>query len=91
LANHLSWLVVVGMVLMLIGVVLWGVALVLTVPGWFVVLVPRLPLPCGMFLAVMVALWASIFRVQPPASQPSPHDASPSGIDSSGEPRGNRG
>jgi hypothetical protein len=91
LANHLSRLVVGGMVLMFIGVVLWGVALALVVPGWFAALVPRLPFALGMLLAVVVALWASIFRVQPPTSQPSPHDVSPSEVESSGEPRGYRG
>jgi hypothetical protein len=89
-ANHLSRLVVVGMVLMLIGVVLWGFALALAVPGGFAMLVPRLPLPCGMLLAVVVAMWVSIFRVQPLASQPRPHDVSYSEVDSSGEPRGYR-
>ncbi len=91
LANHLSRMVVVGMVLMFIGVVLWGFALVLAVPGGVAMLVPRLPLAFGMLLAVVVALWASIFRVQPPASQPHPRDASPAEGDSSGEPRGYRG
>ncbi|BCL79241.1 hypothetical protein ccbrp13_17060 [Ktedonobacteria bacterium brp13] len=90
-ANHLSWLVVGGMVLMLIGVVCWGLALVLMAPGWFAVLIPWLPFPFGMLLAVMAALWASFWRVQPPASQPWPHDASPSEVASSGEPRGDRG
>lgn len=85
LAKHLSRVVVVGMVLMFIGVVLWGFALVLAMPGGVAMLVPRLP------LAVVVALWASIFRVQPPASQPHPRDASPAEGDSSGEPRGYRG
>jgi hypothetical protein len=94
LANHLSRLVVVGMVLMLIGTVLWGFVLALAVPGGVAMLIPRLPLPCGMFLAVMVALWASFWRVQPPVSQPRPHDASPAAGDSgdsSGEPQGYRG
>ena len=90
-ANHLSRLVAVGMVLMFVGVVLWGVALALAVPGGVAMLVPRLPLAFGMLLAVMVALWASIFQVQPPASQPRPHDISPAEGDSSGEPRGYRG
>ena len=90
-ANHLSRLVAVGMVLMFVGVVLWGVALALAVPGGVAMLVPRLPLAFGMLLAVVVALWASIFRVQPPASQPRPHDISPSEVASSGEPRGYRG
>jgi hypothetical protein len=90
-ANHLSRLVVLGMVLMLIGVVLWGVALALAVPGGVAMLVYRLPLAFGMLLAVMVALWASIFQVQPPASQPRPHDVSPSELDASGEPWGDRG
>jgi len=90
-ANQLSRLVVLGMVLMLIGVVLWGVALALAVPGGVAMLVYRLPLAFGMLLAVMVALWASIFQVQPPASQPRPHDVSPSELDSSGEPWGDRG
>ena len=89
LANHLSWLVVGGMVLMLIGVVLWGFALALVVPGWVAVLVLRLPFALGMLLAVLVALWASFWQVRPPASQPL--DASPSEVDSSGEPRGYRG
>ena len=89
LANHLSWLVVGGMVLMLIGVVLWGFALALVVPGWVAVLVPRLPFALGMLLAVLVALWASFWQVRPPASQPL--DASPSEVDSLGEPRGYRG
>lgn len=91
LANHLSRVVVVGMVVMFIGVVLWGFALVLAMPGGVAMLVPRLPLAFGMLLAVVVALWASIFRVQPPASQPHPRDASPAEGDSSGEPRGYRG
>jgi len=81
----------VGMVLMFVGVVLWGVALALAVPGGVAMLVPRLPLAFGMLLAVMVALWASIFQVQPPASQPRPHDISPSEVASSGEPRGYSG
>jgi hypothetical protein len=50
LANHLSRVVVVGMVLMFIGVVLWGFALVLAVPGGVAMLVPRLPLAFGMLL-----------------------------------------
>jgi len=90
-ANHLSRLMAVGMVLMFVGVVLWGVALALAVPGGVAMLVPRLPLAFGMLLAVMVALWASIFQVQPPASQPRPHDISPSEVASSGEPRGYSG
>jgi energy-coupling factor transporter ATP-binding protein EcfA2 len=90
-ANHLSWLVVGGMVLMLIGVVCWGLALALVTSGWFAGLIPWLPFPFGMLLAMMVALWASFWRVQPPASQPWPHDASPSEVASSGEPRGDRG
>jgi hypothetical protein len=89
-ANHLSRLVVVGMVLMFIGGVLWGFALALAVPGGVAMLVPRLPLAFGMLLAVMVALWASFWQVQPPTSQPSPHDVSPFEVDSSGEPRGYR-
>ena len=36
----------------------------------------------GMLLAVIVALWASFSHVQTPASQPRPHDASPSESDS---------
>jgi hypothetical protein len=90
LANHLSQLVVVGMVLMLIGVVLWGFALTLAVPGGVAMLVPRLPLAFGMLLAVMVALWASFWQVQPPASQLRPHDISPSEVDPPWEPRGYR-
>lgn len=90
-ANHLSRLVVGGMVLMFIGVVVWGFALALAVPGGVAMLVYRLPLAFGMLLAVMVALWASFWQVQPPASQPRPHDASPSELDSSGEPWGYRG
>lgn len=97
--THLSRLVVVGMVLMLVGVVLWGVALALVAPGWFAVLLPSLTFPwhswllfaLGMLLAVMVALWASFRHMHPPASQPRPHDALPSEVDSSGEPRGYRG
>jgi hypothetical protein len=91
LANHLRWPVVLGMVLMLAGVGLWGVALALVTPGWVAVNSPWLPLACGMFLAVIVALWASIFRMQPPASQPRPHDASPSEAASFEELRGDRG
>jgi drug/metabolite transporter (DMT)-like permease len=91
LANHLSRLVVLGMVLMLAGVVLWGIALVLVVSGWPAALALWLLRASGIFLAVMVALWASIFRVQPPASQPRPHDASPAEGDSSGERWGYRG
>lgn len=91
LANHLSRLVAAGMVLILAGVVLWGIALVLVVPGWPAALAPWLLLASGIFLAVMVALWASFWQVQPPTSQPRPHDISPSEIDSSGEPRGYRG
>lgn len=91
LANQLGWLVVGGIVLIFIGVVLWGVALVLVVPGWFAVLIPRLPLLCGMFLAVMVALWACFWRVLPRASQPRPHEVSSSENASSEELRGDRG
>lgn len=87
LANHLSWLVVVGMLLMFAGVVLWGFALALVAPD---LLVPRLPFALGMLLAVMIALWASFWQVQPPTSQPGPRDVSPSEVDSSGEPRGYR-
>ena len=90
-ANHLSRLVVLGMVLMLIGVVLWGASLAMAVPGGVAMLVYRLPLAFGMLLAVLVALWASIFQVQPPTSQPGPHDVSPSELDWSGEPWGDRG
>jgi hypothetical protein len=90
LANHLSWLVVGGMVLMCIGAACWGFALVLIVPGWFAVLLPWLLLASGMFLAMMVALWAAFWKVQPSTSQPRPHDASPSEDDSSREPRGDR-
>jgi hypothetical protein len=89
LANHLSWLVMGGMVLMLIGVVLWGFALALVVPGWFAVLVHWLPF-VGMLLAVMVALWASFWLVPPSASQPRPHDASFFEDASSLEPQGDR-
>lgn len=41
--------------------------------------------------AVLVALWASFWQVQPPASQSRPHDASPSEGDSSEELRGYSG
>ena len=51
LANHLSWLVAMGMVLMFAGVVLWGFALALVAPG---LLVPKLPFALGMLLAVMM-------------------------------------
>lgn len=91
LANHLSRLVALGMVLMFIGVVLWGAALALVVHGWFALLVPWLFMASGTFLAMIVALWASFWRVQPPVSQPHPHDAPPSEVASSEEPRGYRG
>ena len=91
LANHLSRLVVGGMALIFIGVVLWGVALALVVSGLFAVLVHWLLFAFGILLALMVALWASIFRVQSPTSQPRPHDVSSSEVDLSGEPRGYRG
>ena len=91
LANHLSRLVVLGMVLMLAGVILWGFALALVVHGWLAVLVPGLLFACGMFIAVLVALWASFWQVQPLAFQPRPHDISPSEVDSFQEPRGYRG
>jgi hypothetical protein len=90
LANHLSWLVVLGMVLMLAGVGLWGLALALVTSGWVAVNSPWLPLAFGMFLAVMVALWASFWLVPPSASQPRPHDASFFEDASSLEPRGDR-
>lgn len=92
-ATHLSRLVVLGMVLMLVGVVLWGFALALFAPGWFAVLLPLLAFPWDSWLliAVVVALWASFRQVHPPASQPRPKDASPFDVDSSQEPRGYRG
>jgi len=90
LANRLSWLVVGGIVLMLIGVVCWGFALVLIVHGWFALFTPWLLLPSGLFLTTMVALWAAFWNVQLPASQPHPHDASSSEGASPGEPRGYR-
>ena len=73
------------MLLMLAGVVLWGFALALYAPGWFVVLVPFLTFPwnswlliaLGMLLAVIVALWTSFSQVQTPVSQPLPHDDPP--------------
>jgi hypothetical protein len=84
-ATHLSRVVVLALLLMLAGVVLWGFALALYAPGWFVVLVPLLDFPwnswllitLGMLLAVIVALWTSFSPVQAPISQPLPHDDPP--------------
>jgi hypothetical protein len=92
-ANQLSRLVVVGMVLMLVGVVLWGVALALFAPGWFVVLLPLLAFPwdswlliaLGMLLAVIVAVFASFWQGRPSASQPRRKDASFCDVTSSRE------
>lgn len=82
-ANTLSRLVVLGMLLMLTGVLLWGFALALFAPGWFAVLLPLLDFPwnswllifLGMLIAVIVAVFA-LFS-QTPVSQARPHDALP--------------
>jgi len=82
-ADSLSFLVVLGMLLMLTGVLLWGFALALFAPGWFAVLLPLLTFPwnswllicLGMLIAVMVAVFALFSQATVP--QPRSHDDPP--------------
>ena len=86
-ANLFSPLVVLGTLLMLIGVLLWGFALALFAPDWFFILLPLLTFPwnswlliaLGMLIAFLIAVFAffSPLRVRGHA-KPRPHDASPS-------------
>lgn len=79
-ADMLSRLVVLGIVMMLTGVLLWGFALALFAPGWFAVLHPLLDFPwnswllifLGMLIATIAALWALFSQTS--ASQPQPRD-----------------
>ena len=99
-ASMLSPLVVLGMLLMLVGVLLWGFALALFAPAWFFVLLPLLTLPwnswlliaLGMLIAVLVAVFALF---SPPRARgsvaPRPHEVSPSGVVLPQEPRGEQG
>ena len=87
----LSFVVVSGMALMLLGGLLLNLSLMLGTPPLFLQLF--LPAMCAavlialsMLLATMVTLWASFRHRHPPASQPRPKDASPSDVDSPGEP-----
>jgi hypothetical protein len=65
-ANRLSPLVVLGMLLMLVGVLLWGFALALFASGWFFSFLPLLTFPWnswlliafGMLIAFLVAMFA---------------------------------
>lgn len=55
-ANRLSPLVVLGMLLMLVGVLLWGFAMALFAPDWFFSLLPFLTFPWNSWLLIALGL-----------------------------------
>lgn len=83
-ANRLSPLVVLGMLLMLVGALLWGFALALFDPDWFFALLPLLTIPwnswlliaLGMLIAFLIAVFA-FFSPLRGRSRPAPHQESP--------------
>lgn len=83
-ANRLSPLLVLGMLLMLIGVLLWGFALALFDPGWFFILIPLLTFPwnswlliaLGMLIAFLIAVFA-FFSPLRERARPTPHQEPP--------------
>jgi len=99
-ANMLSPLVVLGMLLMLIGVLLWGFALALFAPDWFFMLIPLLTMPwnswllitLGMLIAFLIAVFAFFSPLRAPGhTAPRPHEASPSEFALPQEPPGEWG
>lgn len=82
----LSFIVVGGMTLLLLGVLLWCCSYMLVVPGWFQQTSPFL---LGTCLAFIVAVHTLVSRPRSrDHAQARPHDDSPSNVDSSQEPRG---
>jgi hypothetical protein len=87
-ANRLSPLVVLGMLLMLIGVLLWGFALALFAPDWFFILLPLHTFPwnswfliaLGMLIAFLIAVFA-FFSPLRARSHATPHQEPPGAWD----------
>jgi hypothetical protein len=83
-ANRLSPLVVLGILLMLIGVLLWGFALALFAPGWFFILLPLFAFPwnswlliaLGMLIAFLIAVFAFLAPLRA-RSRPAPRQEPP--------------
>lgn len=83
-ANRLSPLVVLGMLLMLVGVLLWGFALALFASDWFFSLLPLLTFPWnswlliafGMLVAFLIAVFA-FFSSRQAHSHAAPHQEPP--------------
>jgi hypothetical protein len=83
-ANRLSSLVVLGMLLMLIGILLWGFALALFAPGWFFALLPLFTFPwnswlliaLGMLIAFLIAVFA-FFAQNRARIRPAPRQEPP--------------
>jgi hypothetical protein len=87
-ANRVSPLLVLGMLLMLVGVLLWGFALALFASGWFFTLLPLLTFPwnswlliaLGMLMAFLIAVFA-FFSSQRANSHAAPHQEPPGAWD----------
>ena len=78
-ASRISFIVVGGMVLLLLGTLLWGISFVLNAPEWLQIGWPwYVALPLGMCIAVIVAVHALFTRLRlRNNAQPRPQDDSP--------------
>ncbi len=83
-ANKVSPLLVLGMLLMLVGVLLWGFALALFASDWFFILIPLLTFPwnswlliaLGMLVAFLIAVFA-FFSPRRALGHDAPHQEPP--------------